>query len=199
MLCCRHWGQEQVEPPAGQGYLVNVRRTLLIPLCSAACALASLFGCGDSASSHLETSNSAVVAGPIGVEISGNLAGAGGGSILVFAFAGLPKGQDPSQAEPLSVGSVGPDGEFLISNPAGEMLTVVFLSDAANDGVIDPGDPVAVLMDPNHQLTDLRDGDRINLSDVQLAFATRRAIAASIEVARAPAVPPTPTPNTDAG
>ena len=66
--------------------------------------------------------------------------------------------------------------------------------------MIDDGDPVATLADP--QLRSLQMGDRVRLSDVKLNFRARSARAGGIEIVHAadatgavePAVAATPTP-----
>lgn len=163
---------------------------------SALCALLLLLGCGDGDSARFQVSAPLEMSGGLG--ISGNLAANGGAanSVLVFTFANLRTEVDPAEEEPICVAIVEEDNKFVFSSQTGDTLTVVFLADDASDGVIDPGDPVAVLLDPDQQLRDLREGDQVNLVDVQLDFTTRHAVAASIEVVRStpPAAPRTVTP-----
>ena len=151
---------------------------LLVPLTLAACGDGGGSLASGSASARREASAT-------GVELTGNVASGApqGGSTLVFARTG-------AGGEALSVGLLGPDGEFTLSSlPAGS-LELVFLNDTASDGVIDKGDPIAVLANPS--LRDLQDGDRVRTQDVQLDFRSRRATAASIDVAHSGAAAPAP-------
>ena len=154
--------------------------------------LALLLGCGEA--SELSTPSSSRPA----ADISGNLVetGAAESSVLVFAFGDMPADSDLAQHQPTYVGSVGTNGEFILSSPPGGVLTVVFLADAANDGAIDPGDSVAVLTDEAQQLYDLQEGDQVNLVDVHLDFTTRQARADRIDMVRALTPVPTRTPAT---
>ena len=151
--------------------------------------LGLLAACGDGSSVPTQTT-SAQQQYPSGVEISGNvLHYEAGGSILIFAMS--------EAQEPVSVGVIGNDGAFTLSAlPAGS-LGLVFLDDKSSDGVIDKGDPVATLDDPN--LRGLQEGDRVHVTDVGLNFRGHKATAARVEVEHAggsePAVvPATPTP-----
>jgi len=154
----------------------------------AAAAFLCLAGCGDGGAMPVATGNAPVAAGT-GAEITGNLAAARGPeetSLLVFAY---PKQADPVAAEPLGIGAVDAGGGFTLSGLDGQALTIVFLDDAASDGVIDPGDAIAVLGDPNHQIEGLPAGGRVVLADVRLDFDQKRAVAATIEVIRPTGVP----------
>jgi hypothetical protein len=151
---------------------------LLAPLALAACG----DGGGSSGSGSPSARREATVTG---VEVTGNVASGApqGGSTLVFA-------RTSAKGEAVSVGLLGPDGEFTLSAlPAGS-LELVFLNDTASDGVIDKGDPIAVLANPS--LRDLQEGDRVRAQDVQLDFGARRATAASIDVAHSGAAAPAP-------
>ena len=74
-----------------------------------------------------------------------------------------------------------------------QSLTLVFLADGSNDGVVDEGDPIAVLSAP--ELADLQAGDRVHVDDASLDFHNHR-VTATLEVARIgePAVTPTSLP-----
>lgn len=131
------------------------------------------------------------------IELTGNIsAGGESQSILVFAFA--RSGDDTSDEQvSLSVGIVDEQGEFTLSLPPAGKIGMTFLSDSTNDGAIDRGDPIAHLDDGDQQLDDLQSGDRVHIADIHLDFRRKRAVADSIEVARAgDAVAPesTPTP-----
>jgi hypothetical protein len=152
-------------------------------------------GCGDETgvSSGSSTSLTApeLEVGP-GVEVKGNVIN--GESLLVFAF--LRSGENASD-EPVSVGIIDEEGRFRLAGLPSGRIGITFLADGANDGVIDDGDPIANLTDPDQLLEDLQSGDRVQVTDVQLDLVSKRAVADSIEVGRAedslPAEP-TPTP-----
>ena len=168
----------------------------LIALCSLTFA-----ACGGG-TSQLETPGALnAVSGTL---IDGNInAGEGGlqASVLVFAFADLPERADVTSVVPISVGIVGADGGFVLSSRPAGRLTLVFLADEAQDGVIDHKDSVAVLADPDQQLAELGDGDRVRLVDVVLNFRIKKAIADGIEVTRSESAAQEPvlTPTSSAG
>lgn len=159
------------------------------------CALPALLllaaGCGGD--STLLGGDVFSTSAPDAVEVSGHLASAGTrGSVLVFAFLDLPTGQAPAEREAASLSTVASDGTFLLSVPPTQSLTLVFLADGANDGVIDGGDPVVVLADA--KLSALQAGDTVQIADINLDFGGRKATAGSIEVQRPGEPPRTPTP-----
>jgi hypothetical protein len=127
-----------------------------------------------------------------GVEVAGDVSQRGTrGSILVFAYTDLTPADDPAAHEPASVGTLTADGHFDLEVPAATAVTVVFLADGSNDGVVDEGDPIALLNSP--ELAGLQAGDRVQIGDAKIDFTTHR-VAATVEVARAAAPVRTPTP-----
>jgi len=129
-----------------------------------------------------------------GVEVTGHAQQRGTrGSVLVFAYADPGAANDPSTQEPVSVGTVSPDGSFELRVPPSAALVLVFLADGASDGVVDQGDPIAVLTAP--ELVDLQPGDRVQIGDAAIDFTSHR-VAARVEVTRSgePARTPTPVP-----
>jgi hypothetical protein len=150
-------------------------------------------GCGDEAGTaggfNVAESQAA------GVELSGNIANAPDSqSILVFAF--LRSGENAGD-EPVSVGIVDEQGGFILSGLPSGRIGLTFLADGANDGVIDSGDPIAHLADPDRHLDDLQGGDQAHLTDLQLDFRNNRAVAGAIAVTHAggsAAPESTPTP-----
>lgn len=154
--------------------------------------LAVSSGCGDESGTPADFTASELHTD--GVELTGNLANAPDAqSVLVFAF--LRSGEEASD-EPISVGIVDEQGGFVLSGLPSGKIGLTFLADGANDGVIDPGDPIAHLADPDQQLQDLQSGDGVHLTDVQLDFRHKRAVADLIEVAGTgdSAAESTPTP-----
>jgi hypothetical protein len=117
------------------------------------------------------------------VEVTGRVTERGArGSILVFAYADLGPSDSPAGREPTSVGTVEQDGSFVIEAAPGAPLSVVFLADNLNDGVIDEGDPIATLSSPD--LANLQAGDRVRIGDAKINFAAHR-VDATVEVVRA--------------
>jgi hypothetical protein len=154
-----------------------------LPLCALAC--------GEGAAPSTESGFAA--AHEAEVTVNGRVAVPGTkGQLLVFAFAGA--GGEVADREAAAVSVVDRDGTFALSLSPLDALTLAFLADGANDGVIDGGDPVCVLTAP--ELVELHGGDVVTLADVSLNFSTRQASAAVIEVHRAatPANTPTPVP-----
>lgn len=127
------------------------------------------------------------------IEIAGRVAIAGAkGSVLLFAYTDLAPADDPAGREPASVSIVNSGGGFDMAVPGSGTVTLVFLADSANDGVIDPRDPTAVLTAP--ELAELQPGDRVQISDATVDFA-RHAVTATIDVLRSdPPRTPTPVP-----
>jgi hypothetical protein len=128
------------------------------------------------------------------VEIAGHVSQRGTrGSILVFAYTDLGPADEPAAHEPASVGTLAPDGAFDVEVSAVASVTLVFLADGSNDGVVDQGDPIAVLRSP--ELVDLQAGDRVEVSDAKIDFIGHR-VDATVDVTRAPGSPrPRPTPD----
>ncbi len=146
----------------------------------AALLLVLLAGCGGGAAAP--PSQSSFSANLSGVDIGGRVTQRGTrGSELVFAYVDLKPADDPSTREAAAVGIVGDDGTFDLSVPDGGSITLVFLADAANDGVIDRGDASAVLSAA--ELADLQPGDRVQINDAAIDFPHRH-VTATIEVAR---------------
>lgn len=151
-------------------------------------SLGLLAACGGST----PPSESGFAASAAGVAVSGLVADRGTrGSILLYAYTDLGPNGDPVGHEPASVSTLAPDGGFDLSIAPSQSLTLVFLADGSNDGVVDEGDPIAVLSSP--ELVDLQAGDRIHIGDASLDFHNRR-VTATVEVARIDESPPvTPT------
>jgi len=124
------------------------------------------------------------------VAVSGHIAAPGTrGPLLVFALAG--DGGEPADRETLSVAAVDADGNFAFTMPPVEAASFAFLADGSNDGVIDGGDPIAVLSGPS--FANLGGGETVVLTDVALDFAAHKATAADIDVQR-PGAAETRTP-----
>ncbi len=152
----------------------------------------SALACGDAGAPSTESDLAA--ANDAEVTVNGHISAPGTkGQLLVFAFAGA--GGEVGDREAVAVSVVDRGGNFALSLPPTDALTLAFLADGANDGAIDGGDPTCVLSAP--QLVELHGGDVVAISDVSLNFSTRQAAAAAIDVQRAsgtPANTPTPVP-----
>ena len=115
-----------------------------LPLGGLICLLAIAGACGGPAPRGAHPLDSAT-----DVEVTGRVTERGArGSILVFAYADLGPTESPAGREPTSVGTLAQDGSFVIEASPGAPLSVVFLADNLNDGVIDEGDPIAMLNSP---------------------------------------------------
>ena len=135
---------------------------------------------------------SAALGAPDLVTVSGHVAAPGTkGSLLLFALAG--EAPEAADREVLGIATVDAGGDFAFTFPPAGAVSFAFLADGANDGVIDGGDPVALLTSPS--FTGLGGGELVTLSDVALDFTARKATAAAIDVQRpgAPAPGFTPT------
>lgn len=175
----------EVERVDRGSYGITIMRTPAF----ATCLLSVLAACGGPAAPPTE---SGTAASATEVEISGRASDSGTrGSVLVFAFAGTP-GAALADSEPLSVGTLDADGTFALTLPPTDALTLAFLADGSNDGVIDGGDPVALLSDA--RLNALQGGEVVRISDLALDFHSGQARVGNIEVRRPGESPPmTPT------
>jgi hypothetical protein len=116
------------------------------------------------------------------VEVAGQVAERGTrGSVLVFAYTDLAAGEAPAGREPASIGTLAADGSFDLSVPGGGSLTLVFLADGSNDGVVDDGDPIATLN--SQELANLQAGDRVQVGDAKVDFTSHR-VTATVDVTR---------------
>ncbi len=67
----------------------------------------------------------------------------------------------------------GDTGSFQVGDITDGDITVLFLLDETDpDGTADPGDPVAVVDDPDQRLVDVRPGRTLTLDTVDITFAT---------------------------
>ncbi|MEO8605823.1 MAG: hypothetical protein ABI629_24855 [bacterium] len=153
-----------------------------------------LAACGGGTSAHSAAGSGGSAVAADEVLVSGQVTARGTkGALLVFAYAG---DADPTASEPLSVASVEADGSFAISLPPLDgSLSLIFLADGANDGVIDGGDPVSVLT--ASVLAGLPGGSSVTLDDVGLDFTSKKAHAGNVDVRQpgaAAAAQRTPTP-----
>jgi hypothetical protein len=150
-------------------------------------ALVMAVGCGDVPPATSATQGGAAAAG---VQISGTIAEGitDTDKLLVFVYARHGE-RSGAGGEPTSLSNVAPDRSFLLSSvPPGD-ASILFLIDAKADGVIDPGDSVATLDDPERALLGLQPGDEVILNEVTIRAAQGKATAASITVKRATAPP----------
>jgi hypothetical protein len=92
------------------------------------------------------------------------------------------------------VATVDADGNFAFTIPPVDVASFAFLADGSNDGVIDGGDPIAVLSGP--LFANLGGGETLVVSDVALDFTPHTATAANVDIPRggAPARTPTAVP-----
>lgn len=161
-------------------------KTALRPALSLAC-LALLGACGHPAA----PSGSGTVGSADVVAVSGHVAQPGTkGSVLVFAVAG--DAPDVADRETLGVAALDADGDFAFTIPPADGVAFAFLADGSSDGVIDGGDPVALLAGAS--FASLGGGDVVTLADVALDFTARQATAAGIDVQRSGAPAPEFTP-----
>jgi hypothetical protein len=127
-----------------------------------------------------------------GVEIGGQVTASGTrGSVLVFAFPGTLTVAALAAEVPLAVATVESDGGFGMTIPPTEAVTLAFLADGSNDGVIDGGDPVVALADA--RLANLPAGSSVHLAAVALDFHAATARAGAIDVHRPGEAAATPT------
>ena len=148
----------------------------------------ALAACGEGPKSD-SVSLGSRVAPTSGVEIAGTFAAKTPdfGRLLVFAYANVPPDAAPAELEPASVSAIGPNRDFALSSVPPGNVTILVFADKGSDGAIDPGDPIAILDDPSHQLTALQAGDGVVITDLAFDAAHGKATAGAIEVRRAAA------------
>jgi hypothetical protein len=153
--------------------------------------LAALAACGGPSGSVRGGTAGVTAINDNEVAVNGHIASAGTkGPLLVFALAG--EGGDPAERETLAVATVDAEGNFSFTMPSVDVASFAFLADGSNDGVIDGGDPVAMLTGPS--FANLGGGETVILTDVALDFTAHKAMAANIDVQRAGAPQPARTP-----
>ena len=165
---------------------MNLLRNSLLPL-----LIVALAACGGPSGSLKGGGTAAATAvNDNEVAVSGHISSAGTkGPLLVFALAG--EAGEVAERETLAVATVDADGNFAFTIPPVDVASFAFLADGSNDGVIDGGDPVAVLSGPS--FANLGGGETLALSDVALDFTAHKATAANIDVQHSDAPARTPT------
>jgi hypothetical protein len=98
-----------------------------------------------------------------------------GADIVVFVFTGLVDDgtfEHFEKQRSVAIASDADPMEFTVTQVANGNVTVVFLQDEASepDGRIDPGDPIATLDDPDEVLSDVKNGETIEITDVDVDF-----------------------------
>lgn len=161
------------------------RRTLPLLL------IAALAACGGPSGSVKGGTASVTAINDNEVGVNGHIASPGTkGPLLVFALAG--DAGDPSERETLAVATVDAEDNFSFTMPPVDVASFAFLADGSNDGVIDGGDPIAVMTGPS--FANLAGGETVVLTDVALDFTSHKATAANIDVQHAGGSPPARTP-----
>ncbi len=84
------------------------------------------------------------------------------------------------------------EGNFTRSRITAGALALFFWIDRNEDGQVDPGDPYAVLQDPESRLADVTGGETVDIQAAQVDFATQTAVA-TIVLSRTPTPTPVPT------
>jgi hypothetical protein len=112
-----------------------------------------------------------------------------GADLIVFVFTDLVDDgtfQNFVKQRSVAVASDADPLEFTITQIERGDLTVVFLQDEVSepDGRIDSGDPIAVLGDPDEVLDGVREGETIEITDVDIDFTTGVADAKKIRSVR---------------
>ena len=154
---------------------------LLATLASAGCADGTVVFVGDD--------NDA----PDTVRVEGNISDlnpqVAGADIVVFVLTGLVDDgtfQNFTKQRSVAVASDADPFEFAVTQIESGDLTVVFLQDDVGepDGRIDPEDPIAILDDPDEVLVDVRKGEVIDATDIDLDFNTGVADAENVRSIR---------------
>jgi len=128
-----------------------------------------------------------------------------GANIVVFVFTNLENGVNEDgtlefntdgtlsfdKQRSVNIDSEADPMEFTVVQVEGGDVTVVFLQDDVNDpdGEINPGDTYAVLEEPNDVLKNVRNGETIQITDVDIDFVARSADAVSVRSVTSDTVP----------
>lgn len=141
--------------------------------CGFALALITLAGCGERTlefgGDRDDTKTVIIVRGNIDdvVPVSTR-------DIVVFVFTNL---RDPGTFADFDDGEIAViesgSSEFTVSDVDSGDITIVFLLDEAGndaDGQIDPGDPIATLLDPDDELDDVRSGLVVEATNIDINF-----------------------------
>jgi len=146
-------------------------------------------GCGDGTVRLIDNDNNT----PDTIVLEGDLRDinpqVAGANTVVFVYTDL---EDPgtftvfAKQRSVAVPSTSDPMEFRVTQVESGDLTVVFLQDHVGDpdGTINPGDPYAILDDPENILANARNGEVIRVSGVDIDFQTLTADAVSIRSVR---------------
>lgn len=120
-------------------------------------------------------------------------------SINVVICVGLQEGQSVENCPNTFITTATTEGTFRRTNVQAGGETVFFWVDSDGNGMIDPDDLLAQLVETQGALDDVRSGQTVTLSSARIAFLENTATA-DITVANTPtptpsAVQPTPTPS----
>jgi hypothetical protein len=119
-------------------------------------------------------------------------------SINVVICVGLEEGQSVEDCPNTFLTTANTQGEFTRNNVQAGAETIFFWVDVDQNGMIDPDDPLAQLVDTEGQLDDVQSAQTVTLANVRIQF-LQNAATADISVGLTPtptpsAVQPTPTP-----
>ena len=118
---------------------------------------------------------------PDTVKVTGNIRDLNpqiaGADLVVFVFTDLVDDgtfQTFTKQRSVAIASDADPFEFTVTQVESGDLTVVFLQDDVGnpDGTIDPGDPIATLADSDNVLDDVRKGENIEITDIDVDFNT---------------------------
>ena len=118
--------------------------------------------------------------------------------INVVVCVDLPPGTSVADCTTSFFIAVNSAGNFTRNNVDAGAETVLFWVDQNGDGMIDPGDPQALLQDPEGQLDNVRLGQTVTIASARVDF-TQNTATATISVGQTPTPAPTvpvatPTP-----
>lgn len=120
-------------------------------------------------------------------------------SINVVICVGLDPNEGVENCPNTFITTANTQGDFTRNNVVAGSETVFFWVDADQNGMIDPDDPLAQLVDTQGALESVRSGQTVTLSSVRISFVDDTATA-TISVTNTPtptptAFQPTPTPS----
>jgi hypothetical protein len=132
--------------------------------------------------------------GESGVTVTGQIASVNPftnpASINVVICVGLAEGQSVEDCPNTFLTTATTEGLFTRRNVQAGAESIFFWVDVDGNGMIDPADPLAQLVDTEGQLDDVQNGQTVTLSNVRIAFLENSATA-DITIG----LTPTPTPS----
>jgi hypothetical protein len=186
--------RSRVDPNAGAAYLSNVRRSRVSKCLGLAAALSLLLascGGGDICLNCTAGTPTPVVSVSLTGSISRLSLFIPFDAVTVIVCLDLGPEQPATACNHFFLAPVDANGDFSRSRIDPGSEAIFFWVDQNEDGMIDPTDPIARLLDPEGELVDVSSGETVNVVNAAVDF-TAQTATAEISITTTPT--PTPTP-----